>query len=1030
MAVDYSDVAVRVDLRVQPQGNRLFKDWSESSSQNVGGRACSAMRVITRRCCYTLTPCLVLLCLTLYNVSGQQIDQLQIQSDDQLFFALLTAANNPSTIEALLVNKKGLLRAELWKRLIDTAEYSPKPLTIYAIALQVARKLDDRRLAAITLYKTGWYQFGQGNISSAIDNYRQSSLAFEDAGSRRDLIYIFADLGTLSIYSSDYKKAKEYSEQSLKIAQEFKNASGAASEWPDEYGLGTALSNFGNISKREGEYEQAIDYFHQSLTLYRQIDSGDGKHSSQIIDNLADIGRTYSAKGDHVRALAYLNQAMDLAKTKRNINRMASVANSIGILYTNQRDYAKAIEFFEQGLELANSVNDRFKQASMLLNIGVAYQFQGNYEQARQKFVSSLEIAKAINDKEIIIHIGEGMGAIYKEQGKYSEALAVLENSLSLAKSIEDTKRIAELLWRQAEVFYAQGEFVRAISSAKEAVTLAEQLSMRNVSYLASTTLGRAYRGNKQDALAIETFVQAINGIESMRHEVAGLEQERQLFFEDKVDPYHEMVDLLLNQQDREQAFDALFYAEKAKGRVLLDVLGNSRIDLSSSMSEAEKAQERKLNKDIVDLNRQITVEDSKQDSEAKVLSDLNRRLRAARLAYETFQNSLSVTHPQLVQSDRRTPELTRKDVNDLVVDPKTAFLEYVVSESTTYLFVLTKKETNDTDVKVYPIDIDRKRLGERVREFREMLAGQDPGFADTARQLYDLLLKPAKQQLKDQNTLCIVPDGVLWDLPFQAVQSRDSRYVLEDHAVYYSPSLSVLKGLSSPRKNSGPVSASLLAFGNPRMSNEIATNLKAVYRGEVLAPLPEAEAEVNALKEIWKPAPTTVFVGTNAGKSNFKAEASKYRIIHLATHGILDDSNPIYSRLVMSRTENDPNDDGLLEAREIMQLRLNADLVVLSACQTARGRIGAGEGMIGMSWAFMVAGVPTMVASQWKVDSTSTAGFMINFHRQLRNQIPTDETSKANALRQAALELMKEPRYRHPFFWAAFVMIGNGNGR
>lgn len=1026
--MDYSDVAVRVDLRVQPQGSRLFKDWSESSSQNVGGRACSRMRVITGGCCYTLTPCLVLVCLILANVSGQQIDRAEIQTDDQLFLALLTAATkDPSTTDALVVNNKKLIRVELWRRLIVAAAYSPKPAPIYGVAMRVARELPDRRLRAITLYKMGWYQFGQGNIDSAIDNYLDSAGAFEEASSRRDLIYIFADLGTLSIYSSDYKKAKEYSEQSLKISQEFKNASGATSEWPDEYGLGTALSNFGNISKREGEYEQAIDYFQQSLTLYRRIDSGDGGYSSQIIDNLADIGRTYSAKGDHVRALAYLNQAMDLAKTKRNINRMASVANSIGILYTNQRDYAKAIEFFEQGLELANSVNDRFKQASMLLNIGVAYQFQGNYERARQKFLSSLEIAKVINDKEIIIHIGEGMGAIYKEQGKYPEAIAALENSLSLAKSIEDRKRIAELLWRQAEVFYAEGDFVRAISSAKESVALAEQLSMRNVSYLALTTLGRSYRANKQDARAVEIFTRAINGIEAMRHKVAGLEQERQLFFEDKIDPYHEMVDLLLNQQDREKRFDALFYAEKAKGRVLLDVLGNSRIDISSSMSEAEKAQERKLNKDIVDLNRQITVEDSKQNSDAKVLSDLNRRLRAARLAYETFQNSLSVTHPQLVQNDRRTFELTRKDVNDLVVDRKTAFLEYVVTESTTYLFVITQKETNGTDVKVYPINIDRKRLGERVREFREMLAVQDPGFADIARQLYDLLLKPAEQQLTDQNTLCIVPDGVLWDLPFQAAQSRDSRYVLEDHAVYYSPSLSVLKGLSTPRKNSGPVSASLLAFGNPRISNETATNLKAVYRGEVLAPLPEAEAEVNAIKEIWKPTPTIVLVGAHAGKRNFKAEASKYRIIHLATHGILDDGSPLYSRLVMSRNENDPNDDGLLEAREIMQLKLHADLVVLSACQTARGRIGAGEGMIGMSWAFMVAGVPTMVSSQWKVDSASTATLMITFHKRLKSQTANTESTKADALRLAAVDLMKDPRYRHPFFWGGFIMIGNG---
>src|SRR5258706_15197413 len=124
-----------------------------------------------------------------------------------------------------------------------------------------------------------------------------------------------------------------------------------------------------------------------------------------------------------------------------------------------------------------------------------------------------------------------------------------------------------------------------------------------------------------------------------------------------------------------------------------------------------------------------------------------------------------------------------------------------------------------------------------------------------------------------------------------------------------------------------------------------------------------------------------------------------------------------MYSRLVMARSQNDPNDDGLLEAREIMRLDLHADLIVLSACQTARGRLGAGEGIVGMSWAFFVAGVPTMVASQWKVDSASTAKFMVNFHRRLKEQSAQSET-KAVALQQASLNLMKDPRYRHPYFW------------
>ncbi len=151
-----------------------------------------------------------------------------------------------------------------------------------------------------------------------------------------------------------------------------------------------------------------------------------------------------------------------------------------------------------------------------------------------------------------------------------------------------------------------------------------------------------------------------------------------------------------------------------------------------------------------------------------------------------------------------------------------------------------------------------------------------------------------------------------------------------------------------SVRKKTETTATSLLAFGNPNLQNEVAANMKATYRGETLGPLPEAEIEVSALRNFLGPSSSRVVIGASARKSLFRSEASKYKIIHLATHGILDDTSPMYSRLVMARAENDPNDDGLLEAREIMQLDLHADLVVLSACQAARGRIGAGEGMIG----------------------------------------------------------------------------------
>ncbi len=170
--------------------------------------------------------------------------------------------------------------------------------------------------------------------------------------------------------------------------------------------------------------------------------------------------------------------------------------------------------------------------------------------------------------------------------------------------------------------------------------------------------------------------------------------------------------------------------------------------------------------------------------------------------------------------------------------------------------------------------------------------------------------------------------------------------------------------------------------------------------------------------------------MGPDAEEGRFKAEAGTARLLHLATHGFLNDSNPMYSHILLSRLEGDEKEDGLLEAWEIMQLDLKAELAVLSACETARGRVSAGEGMIGLAWAFFVAGTPTTVVSQWKVESSSTTELMTAFHRARKANLARSQSAfaTARALREAELQLLRSQEYSHPFYWASFVAIGDPN--
>jgi CHAT domain-containing protein len=327
----------------------------------------------------------------------------------------------------------------------------------------------------------------------------------------------------------------------------------------------------------------------------------------------------------------------------------------------------------------------------------------------------------------------------------------------------------------------------------------------------------------------------------------------------------------------------------------------------------------------------------------------------------------------------------------------------------------------------VFTIPLKEEDLGKRVRLLHDAIAGLRLTFATLSREIYDLLIKPVQPLIKGKTILCVIPDGILWDVPFQALMPEAGRYLAEDHSIYYAPSLSILIEMAR-RKASGSTlrDGSLLALGNPFVRLQTVRQLQEQQRYEAFEPLPAAEIEVSQLASIFCQKRSKIFTGADAEERVFKSLSPAFSIIHLATHGVLDDRHPLYSYLLLSKRDDDSIEDGLLEAREIMNLDLRADLAVLSACETAKGRIGSGEGVIGMSWAFFVAGCRTTVVSQWKVNSIGTSMLMINFYKLLEGSNTDNRMTKADALRLAALNLMKDRRYQHPYYWAGFVLIGS----
>jgi len=265
----------------------------------------------------------------------------------------------------------------------------------------------------------------------------------------------------------------------------------------------------------------------------------------------------------------------------------------------------------------------------------------------------------------------------------------------------------------------------------------------------------------------------------------------------------------------------------------------------------------------------------------------------------------------------------------------------------------------------------------------------------------------------------------VLFRSPFQALVDGRGRYTIERHTIFYAPSLSLLSWHANHPARKKPAS-SILVVANPQLTEKTVRMARAIQRDEPLAPLPDAEEEAREIRTIYRDK-VRVVTGEKATEAFVKQNASRYRMIHLATHAQFDDTNPLSSHLVLAAGK-ESTEDGLLEAREIMNLNLAPDLVVLSSCDTGRGEVRGGDGLVGMSWALLVAGCPTSVVSQWKVGSASTEKLMVEFHRRLARVPPSARRrTAARALREASLAMMRIPQYRDPWNWSAFVVMGSG---
>jgi tetratricopeptide (TPR) repeat protein len=677
-----------------------------------------------------------------------QTPEKSIHTEGELVSALCGKEIDEGTSESLLKSYPQFINTDLWTQLNKeavAAYYGQSPhrsISIYKVALQVASQLGDPKLLGATYYSIGRTYSGLNKFEDAIESYEKSRAYFERAGLPAGLANVLADLGALYLIQENYAKAKDYSERSLNSTQNLKtnstnDTSADGSAWA------RALLTLGEIDSRDGNHTQALEKLKQSLRLYQRLSRESPSYAYYVAGAYGAIGRLYPDVGDYAQALSYFSKGLEIAKAASYSNLLSSFRNDIGVLYLEQEDYEQAKAQFVEGIKICEAEKNQNQEVRLLLNLGVVEQRKGNLDESLRYFRLSLRIAEAISMSDFQIAAWEGIGVVLTERREFEAASDALNRGLAIARRMSDKARQTELLWRMAQTRYEMGRLPEAVSLAEEAIALGRASRASKLIYLATTTLGELYAAQNKIALAEQTLKGAVEQLESIRDHVGGNELEAEHFLENKTASYYSLVSVLLKQG---KTFDALMYAERAKGRVLLDVLRTAKPDSAKVLTSAEKAEEQRLNRRISEVNDTI-----RQATNASSLSSLYTQLDTARLEFQSFQDSLYANHPELKMRGGETSLLTSADVKSFTAQASTAFLEYAVAKDHVFLFVLTKgKSSSSPDLKVYPINVGPDELLGKVNDFHDALANQSLAYAGGAHELYSILVAPAEEQIKN----------------------------------------------------------------------------------------------------------------------------------------------------------------------------------------------------------------------------------------------------------------------------------------
>lgn len=936
-------------------------------------------------------------------------------------------------------------------------------LDLYRRAAVESRRAGDDLREAESLCRAGRLYSYLGDNDEAL-KYLKRGLAYYTASGieqtpefRRSHAEALTDLGEVYSSKGDLVKASECLARALHIFTEVGDVVGEA----------RARLFSGYVAATIGETEKAADLFDRALALYREAGDRSGEGLS-----LTALGISRALKLEEEEAVKLHRQAMAIFQVIGDSQSEAITLNGVGQAYQHLRQYDFALANYGQALKLflANGSID-FATAT-IYQMAATYRAQGNDERALEYYEKCVRLSRAAKAQRMEAYAMNEVASIFASQGRRRQTFRQYGRLERFYAVVGDARGQALTLNHMGDFLVASRDAKRALEYYERALPLSRRAAEPGVEISTLYNIARAQRDIGEVEQALSTVGRAVEFIESLRSNLASPDF-RSSYFSGVRRHYELRVQLLMEMERRQPgrgyAAEALAVSENARARSLLELLAEAGTDVKEGADPAVRARVREVEQ-LLKAHARYQLELRTGGQPGAEVEEAEREVDRLRGEYQELQAQLREQNP--LRSPLTQPRtLSLEEIQAELGDGDSLLLEYMLGSEKSYLWAVTRDSLDGYELppreviektarELYKALVARQTVGgEADAGYRERIEAADRAYEEQARELSRLLLGPLAGRLGDKRLL-VITEGVLQYIPFDALPAPpaapeqtaaadSSTPLVSRHEVVYLPSISTLAGIRRESLRAGPAGEGVSVLADPIFNREderlrggspsggadetqhpegelalrAIEDFDQIKGGVSLARLAHTSREADA---IMAAIPSGIGVAAQGFDANRTTAAGsvvgRAQVIHFATHGLINSERPELSGIVLSMFNRDgEREDGFLDLQDIYNLKLSANLVVLSACETGLGKDIKGEGLVGLTRGFMYAGSRSVVASLWKVDDRATAELMGRFYEAMFR----DGLTPSAALRSAKETVRRQKRWSAPYFWAAFVLQG-----